>query len=129
MIASGHHNTFPKAERLSGKKNIEELFQKGSSFYLFPFLLKYNPSGGTENRFLVSVSKKKFKRAKDRNTIKRRVKEAYRLNKFHLASSDTFYNLAVIYLDQNIRPFQEIEPKLVELLIRLKSLNATVDEK
>ena len=56
---------FPKAEKLTGKKKIEELFQNGSSFFLHPFLVKYLRTDQEIHRILISVPKKKFKRAVD----------------------------------------------------------------
>ncbi|MFY0601199.1 MAG: ribonuclease P protein component [Cyclobacteriaceae bacterium] len=132
MSASGHSkNTFRKEERLTGKKNIEELFKHGSSFYLHPFLLKYAaPSDEAEsNRILISVPKKKFKRAVDRNLIKRRIKEVYRLNKNTIFQGQPpYYHFAIIYLDKVILPYAQIEEKLIPLLKRLKNLKTKADE-
>src|SRR4051812_43206035 len=76
---------FPKEERLSSKKLIEELFSKGSSYYLYPFRLLVKdeklPEGQLFPQVLISVPKKKFKKAVDRNRLRRQIKEAYRLNK------------------------------------------------
>jgi ribonuclease P protein component len=77
-------HTFRKAERLSRKKWIQELFDKGSSFNLYPFrilCLRHPDPQATTNQAMFSVSKRLFKKAVDRNTIKRRIREAYRLNK------------------------------------------------
>lgn len=123
--------TFPKSERLTGKKNIEELFNHGSSFYIHPIVLKYQlDENNLHHRVLFAVSKKSIKKAVERNLIKRRLKEAYRLNKYSLsARNNSFYNLAFIYTDLNILPYQEIENKLYELLKRLEKLNNRSDEK
>jgi len=112
---------FPKAEKLTGKKKIEELFQDGSSFFLHPFLLKYKTTDESVHRILIAVPKKKIKRAVDRNLIKRRVREAYRLNK-HLiyGQHETFYHVGFIYQDTKALPYTEIEKKLVILLRRLQ---------
>ncbi|MFT6867989.1 MAG: ribonuclease P protein component [Cyclobacteriaceae bacterium] len=126
MTGSGHIKfTFLKEERLTGKKNIEELFQHGSSFYLHPLLLKYTSKSDdlTCNRILISVPKKKFKRAVHRNLLKRRIKEAYRLNKNQVFQGDPpYYHFAIIYLDKVILPYAQIEEKLIHLLKRLKNL-------
>lgn len=104
--------TFTKAERITSRKVIDQLFKKGSTegkqnaartFYLFPFRLLYMfPPEPTETNpvgievippdsivtptpqlpaILITVSKRNFKRAIDRNKIRRRIREAYRLNK------------------------------------------------
>lgn len=108
----------PKSHRLTGKKSIEELFKNGSSFYSHPLLLKYVSVAAPHSKVLFSVPKKKFKRAVDRNLIKRRLREVYRLNK-HLLSHSTHYHLAFIYLDKEVLPYKRIEPKLIQLLRRL----------
>ncbi len=134
MTGSGHIKyTFLKEERLTGKKNIEELFQHGSSFYLHPLLLKYSDKSESLscNSILISVPKKKFKRAVHRNLIKRRIREAYRLNKNQIFLDEPpFYHFAIIYLDKVILPYAQIEEKLIVLLKRLKNLkNPSNEEK
>ena len=77
-------NTLHKAERLNRKKVIEKMFAGGSrSFSLFPLRVVWMPVEdlGAPVSILVSVSKRRFKRAVKRNRVKRRVREAYRLNK------------------------------------------------
>lgn len=113
--------TFPKSERLTGKKSIEELFAKGSSFFVHPIVLKYQLVEGASHKILIAVSKKALKKAVDRNLVRRRIREAYRLNKHQLsAKNNSFYNLAFIYTDQNILAYKEIENKLCKLLQRLE---------
>jgi len=111
---------FPKAERLTGKKKIEELFTDGSSFFLHPFLVKYLLASEGPHRLLITVPKKKFKRAVDRNRIKRLIREAYRLNKHILYNQPTtFLHVGFIYQDNSILHFAEIEQKVIILLNRL----------
>lgn len=77
-------NTFTKEERLCSKKLIDLLFKNGSSFLLYPFRVSFLPVAA-ENQYpvqvVINVSKKRYKRAVDRNLIKRRTREAYRLQK------------------------------------------------
>ena len=122
MTNEGQNAKFPKREKLTGKKQIEELFRNGSSFYLSPLLLKYSRDEGDYHRVLCTVSKKNFKRAVDRNLIKRRLREAYRLNKSIIdpTKSGIAYQIAIIYTGKSDAPYHTIEGKLKELLLRLQ---------
>jgi ribonuclease P protein component len=112
---------FSKKERLHSKKLIKELFDKGSSFFLYPFKVIYlDEPGISDNQLLVSVSKKKLKKATDRNHIKRRVKEAYRLNKNLLCTGHGVAKLvALIYVSKDLAEFHQIAPKVIKILKRI----------
>lgn len=76
--------TFKKKERLFIQKEIDFLFEKGVSFIVYPLRVIYvekQPVSGAEAAILISVPRKKFKRAVKRNRVKRLIREAYRLNK------------------------------------------------
>lgn len=112
--------TFRKEERLNKEKLIKELFEKGSSFYLFPFKVfsKPNPDEKVStHQVLVSVSKKIFKKAVDRNLIKRRMRESYRLNKNLLPDSPKLL-IAYIYNAKEILTFAQIQERLIKTLKR-----------
>ena len=82
--------TYSKQEKLKKKKLIELLFQEGQSIKAFPVRLIYLPhahNGPGHFQTGVSVSKKKFKSAVDRNRIKRLLREAYRLEKGELTEN------------------------------------------
>jgi ribonuclease P protein component len=74
-------NTFQKEERLCSRRSLDLLFKNGSSFLLYPYRVSYL-STNDKNLFpvqvVINVSKKRFKRAVDRNLIKRHTREAYR---------------------------------------------------
>ncbi len=103
---------FKKSERLSQEKLIQELFDKGSSFYLYPFKVFFLPNESPINQIMVSVPKSIFKRAVDRNTIKRHIREGYRLNKTKLVS-DKFFFIAYIYTAKEILSSALIHQKIV----------------
>jgi ribonuclease P protein component len=112
--------TFRKDERLKSSKLIKELFDKGSSFYLHPFKVLFIPNPDQNGRFhqvMISVSKKNFKRAVDRNLIKRRIRESYRLNK-NLLPDSPLYVIAYIYSAKEILTFAQIQERLVKTLNR-----------
>jgi ribonuclease P protein component len=122
--------TFSKKERLSSEKDIQELFKKGSSFYLFPFkilFLSCSASAGP-HQVLISVSKKNFKTAPDRNRIKRRLREGYRLNK-HILPPAYFLKIGFIYTHKEILPGPEISEKMVHALRKLSRLAKPQSEK
>ncbi|MBN2616230.1 MAG: ribonuclease P protein component [Bacteroidales bacterium] len=119
--------TFTKAERLYEKKLIQQLFKEGSSFFKHPFKVIYLPvkkGDGPRSRVLVSVSKRNFKKAVDRNRIKRLIREAYRHNK-HLLSpeyatpKDECLLIGFIYTGKKLPDFQEVEQKIMLILQEL----------
>lgn len=118
--------TFNKSARLSSRKDIKELFEKGSSFFLFPFKVLYledqkenNPS----HQILISVPKRHHKTAVNRNRIKRLIREAYRLNQHILSEvSDKKLLIAYIYVSGDVLQYKEVESKLKKVLIRLKNI-------
>lgn len=124
--------TFRKEERLCNKTFIDGLFHKGSSFVLYPFRIIFvKPElplqeGESKIQVLISVPKRRIKKASDRNLIKRRIREAYRLQKAELLS--TFFEqvnqpvyFAIQYLPNEILEFDIISEKLADALRKLCS--------
>jgi ribonuclease P protein component len=113
--------TFKKEERLSKDKHIQELFEKGSSFYLFPFkviFLKHPDQNHPVHQILISVSKRNLRKSVDRNTVKRRIREAYRLNK-NLLSGQNKLLIAYLYTVKEILPSSQIHQRLIKTFKRL----------
>ncbi|MCF6214377.1 MAG: ribonuclease P protein component [Flavobacteriaceae bacterium] len=112
--------TFNKPEKLKHKKHIEQLFKEGKSLTLFPLRMVYLHANHSGNQILqvgFSVPKRKFKHAVDRNLLKRRMREAYRLNKetIYKVISDK-HLLMFIYLDKEIQPSSNIHLKMGQLI-------------
>jgi ribonuclease P protein component len=118
--------TFKKAERLSKEKTIQELFNRGSSFYLYPFKVVYiaNPDQSVNvPQILISVSSRNFPRAVDRNLIKRRIREAYRLQKEIIQNGSKKGVFAFLYTSKTALPFAEIKSKLFLVLEKIDKLD------
>ena len=116
-------NTLHKTERLDKKKVIDKMFSGGArSFSVFPLRVVYLPVEELEApvSILVSVSKRRFKRAVKRNRVKRQIREAYRKNK-HGLFQDKEQQLAVafIYLSDRLTDSMEIEERMKIALARI----------
>ncbi|MFA5417249.1 MAG: ribonuclease P protein component [Bacteroidales bacterium] len=118
--------TFKKAERLNSLVLINDLFERGESMFVYPFkvvcLENLNPAFPPV-QILVVVPKRIFKRAVDRNRIKRLIREAYRTNKQLLweKRGQEAQQLLVgfVYVGKTILTQAEIEKKLILVLQRL----------
>lgn len=116
--------TLKKQEILRSRKVIKELFKNGSSFFLYPYKFIYRVNTNEEKRIkvLFTVPVKQFRKAVDRNKIRRRIREAYRLNKQMLTEDvheDFSITLCIIYISKFKLPFSEMEYKLKKAFIRL----------
>lgn len=112
---------FPKKEKLTSQKIIQELFNRGSSFYLFPFKVLFlpNPHLNASHQVLFTVPKRNFSRAVDRNRLKRLMRESFRLNKNLLPDSPRLL-IAYIYNAKEILTFAQIQERLVKTLNRFE---------
>ncbi len=121
--------SFSKKEKLCSQKVIEELFSSGRSFIKYPlrviFMTQESQTDDLPVKVLVSVSKRRFKRAYKRNLLKRRIREAYRLNKhliFPLLKKNSInIVVAFVYLPTEIMTFSEIEKAMTDTLENLKT--------
>lgn len=111
--------SYPKAEKLKSKSLIDLLFSEGKSVGKYPLRLVYVACDFEEDvplKMGVSVSKKYFKKAVDRNYFKRVLRECYRLNKAQLiASLDKKYCFMFFYQTDDKLSYQEIEEKTKQL--------------
>lgn len=107
--------SFPKAEKLKSKKIIDQLFKNGQSKVFFPLRIIWDYSPLTESvpvQCGVSVSKRNFPKATDRNRIKRQLRETYRLNKNILLpvvqEKDTQLAVMILFIAKEFVDFAEI---------------------
>lgn len=111
--------TYPKHEKLKSKTTIDLLFSEGKSVSKYPLRLVYvplEPESGAEIKFGVSVSKKYFKKAVDRNYYKRVLRETYRLNKTLLLDNiQQPYAFMFFYQTKDRLNYQEIQEKTIQL--------------
>lgn len=117
--------TFSKKERLCSRKAIEKIFVSGKAINENPFRLLWIESPNEENVYLkiaISVPKKNFKKAVDRNKIKRQIREIYRLNKNRflspLQNSEKKYAAIIIYTGREFPDRKEMEAKIFVTLQR-----------
>jgi ribonuclease P protein component len=117
-----------KEERLCSKKLLTELFNNGSSFLFYPFRITWLINQTPQKypvQIVISVPKRRFKKSVDRNLIKRRIKEAYRLQKAtslypFLENQQKQILVAFNYVGKEILDYQYLYEKLSVALLNLE---------
>ena len=117
---------FSKKHKLCSQKSINRMFENGNTIIEPPFRAVWVVESNDDDVYvktLINVSKKQFKFAKDRNLIKRRIREVYRLNnknlENHLKSRELKINLAILYNQDKILESSFMKKKINLLLSRL----------
>ena len=129
-------NTLRKAERFHSHKLIEKLFAEGKVWIKYPFRIVWMPleePKGPPAEVMISVSKKKFKRANKRNLLRRRTKEAYRQQKDKLYEFLELHHkriaFAIIYLPAEELLYADIEKGMKKMLSKMiEELTSSFDE-
>ena len=115
-----------KDEKLCSRTAVDLLFGEGKSLMAFPLRAAYRlrPRGEHPVQFLISIPKKRIRHAVGRVTLRRRVREAYRLNRRELlqaplAQTAWGVDIAFVYLDSSLAPYSVINEKMISLLNRI----------
>lgn len=112
--------TYPEEKKLKSRKLIKQVFEEGKTIKAFPLLIRYTEHEGELHKVGVSVSKRNFKTAVDRNRIKRQLREAYRLHQQELTDSGSKFAVMLIYIGRKKMPTVKIQETLKSLLKELK---------
>jgi ribonuclease P protein component len=119
--------TLGREERLKSNLSIQELLKHGRTVSLFPLKIYWNFSSDPHQKYPVraamSVPKRKYRRAVDRNLMKRRLKEAYRLNKYMLYDTldqhQQKIQLIILLLSDEFIPYKQLEQGMREIFRKL----------
>lgn len=116
--------TLGKTERLKSKKQTDQLFSEGKKFSVTPFRIFYiiNSTETSSHQFGVGVSSKVFKRATDRNRVKRLVKEAWRLQKLLLQAKLIVF---FIYTGKELPEYKQVFDAVGKAIEKLNKLSVT----
>lgn len=111
--------------RLKGEKNIELLFKEGRALFVFPIkaVFHFPPMSGKNFNFGVSVAKRNFKKAVDRNRIKRQMREIVRLDADDFCQKKVNISIMYIYVAKERLEFKMIQSAISKLNKKLCFLN------
>jgi len=116
------NQNYPTIEKLKSKKLLDALFSSGKKINGFPIKLVYKPLDFEDDCLIkvgVSVPKRNFKKAVDRNRIKRLMREAYRLNKHIIHNENSKkYVCMFLYIGKEKPSFEELNTKINKLLVK-----------
>ena len=139
MTSTEEKFTFTKAERITGEKRIDAIFASGKSFISYPLrvvYLQHEQSPIHSCSILITVPKKRIKKAVHRNRIKRLIRESYRLNK-ELVNDIEFgeqsLDIAFVYVKDTVSDYKEIQKgvkkALKQIAIRIKKTDESEQAK
>ena len=139
MTSTEEKFTFTKAERITGEKRVDAIFASGKSFISYPLrvvYLQHEQSPIHSCSILITVPKKRIKKAVHRNRIKRLIRESYRLNK-ELVNDIEFgeqsLDIAFVYVKDTVSDYKEIQKgvkkALKQIAIRIKKTDESEQAK
>jgi len=117
--------TLGRNERIKSRKKLEELFQRGQQLQVGSYRIYWLSSPETGLQVGVSAGKRHFKRAVDRNRIKRLIREAWRLQKNHLRTwlqnNEKGLVVFIIYTGKEIPLYEKVYPKIGKVIEKLQA--------
>ncbi len=119
-----NRHTFNSNERIKSKKLAEDLFNKGSSFFIYPFIVRVLTHDESVDdarlKVLFAVPKKKVRLAASRNLIRRRIKESFRQRKTNVLNELTLIDqkilISLVYVAKEPKDYFFIDEKIAEIL-------------
>jgi ribonuclease P protein component len=122
-MSTPRRHTFPQAQRLKSRKQIDALFRGGKTFSVHPVKVFYTWEGTGLPKVGMGAPKRHFRRAVDRNRIKRLLREGYRLQKQVLLATASAAGLHVflLYTGRDIPTQTEVIEKIAVILKRLSA--------
>lgn len=107
---------FKKREHICSDKQITALFENGNAFIAYPLRVVFTRVDATrltKNQILISVPKKRIKKAVNRNRVKRLIRESYRLNKNEfLLNNENNIDIAFLWIADNLVPMSRVNAKM-----------------
>jgi len=121
------NHKFTKGEKLKSRKQIAKLFSKNEAVFVYPVKYIWTDADSPQDaaiQVLISIPKRNFKRAVDRNRLKRLLREAYRRNK-EILYSEINQNrkpilLGLLYMGKELLSYMEIEKSMKKALAKIK---------
>lgn len=107
----------PETTKLCSLTTIDALFASGRSALAYPLRIIYTPTDKPESQFLISVPKKRLRHAVDRVQMRRRIREAYRLNRNLLGNAK--FNIAFVYVANSLTDYHRVEAAMKRLLTQI----------
>ena len=139
MTSTEEKFTFTKAERITGEKRIDAIFASGKSFISYPLrvvYLQHEQSPIHSCSILITVPKKRIKKAVHRNRIKRLIRESYRLSKElinDIELGEQSLDIAFVYVKDTMSDYKEIQKgvkkALKQIAIRIKKTDESEQAK
>ncbi|MBP3354046.1 MAG: ribonuclease P protein component [Bacteroidales bacterium] len=113
--------SLPQSERLRGKRRIDYLFANAKGVLSYPYRALFVENGTDTSAIMVSIPKRKFKHAVDRNLLRRRTREAYRLNKLQLSQqlNNKGLDIALLYIGDKKEEFSLLQKKMCDLFNKI----------